>query len=191
MVEEEFLNKKVSTCAIAMYDLQNQFQCFCSFYFYLCNCAKNERILEASLKISTFVFFAHRWRLKIYGSLWRRCNMRLQRWKEKEEPHHKWKIVSVKGCSSWKICRSCTSVAWRRCATMFSTSSSFFWLSCLVMFFVVSLLTHVFHHVLGCVNMELSSLFFILCNRLLWYYDKYTKKDAHGKPILFGAKVKI
>jgi hypothetical protein len=38
--------------------LQNQFQCLCGFYFYLCNCAKNERILEASLKISTF-FFLH------------------------------------------------------------------------------------------------------------------------------------
>ncbi len=26
---------------------------------------------------------------------------------------------------------------------------------------------------------------------LLGYYDKYTEKDAHGKPILFGAEVKI
>ncbi len=26
---------------------------------------------------------------------------------------------------------------------------------------------------------------------LFGYYVKYTKKDAHGKPILFGAKVKI
>jgi hypothetical protein len=42
-----------------------------------------------------------------------------------EEPYHKWKVMFVRGCSSWKICRNYTSMAWRRCATMFSTSSSF------------------------------------------------------------------
>ncbi len=85
---------------------------------------------------------------------------------EREELHHKWKVVSMKGCSSWrgwKVCRTCTSMAWKRCVTMFSASSSLAWFSCPFMPFVVSFLVHAFHHLLGqCVNMELSSLFFIV-----------------------------
>jgi len=35
-------------------------------------------------------------------------------------------------------------------------------------------------------------LYFSFCvTNVTWIYDKYTKKDAHGKPILFGAKVNI
>jgi hypothetical protein len=54
-------------------------------------------------------------------------------------------------------------MAWKRCVTMFSASSSLAWFSCPFMPFVVSFLVHAFHHLLGqCVNMELSSLFFIV-----------------------------
>jgi hypothetical protein len=63
--------------------LENQFQCLYNFYFYLYNCAKNKRILKASLNILTFVSSTRKWKLKIYESLWRRCNKKLQRWKEK------------------------------------------------------------------------------------------------------------
>jgi hypothetical protein len=164
--------------------LQNQFQCLYSFYFYLYNCVESERILETSLNILTFVSSTHRWRLKIYESLWRKCNRRLQRWKERMKPYHKWKVVSVRGCSSWKIYRSCTSVAWKRCATMFSTSS-FASLSCPIIPFVVFLSVHAFHHVLGYVNMELSSLFFILCNMCYLRIMTSTQKKMHTKSLLF------
>jgi hypothetical protein len=51
--------------------------------------------------------------------------------------------------------------------------------------FVISLLTHAFHHVLGCVNMELSSLFFILCNMCYLGIMTSTQRKMHMEIIFF------
>jgi hypothetical protein len=64
----------------------------------------------------------------------------------------------------------------------------FAWLSCPIMPFVVSFLAHAFHHVLGCVNMELSFLFSFCVTCVTWVLWKVHKEKCTWKAYYFWSR---